>query len=229
MLLGDQAMGIVIAGGVFADVEHQGGLSEAVASARKHGTSVIFLADRGLEGVSVIDVDNRGVLEDAVGYLLQLGHRRIAYVPGPSGFSTETRRRDGYIRAMTGAGLEPFVVAGGGFDHLAGRTAAAAIAAGPLPDAVICFGEELAIGALIGFRSFGVAIPDDVSMMGIDGTRYSEVFDLSSVKVPTWELGMVAARMLINEETLPERVILPHQVISRSTTRSLVSAAAPVL
>lgn len=218
MLLDDQAAGIVIAGGAFISDPAAKDLVAAIDDARRHDTPVIVLADRGLEGVSVIDVDNRAVLVDATRFLIRLGHRRIAYVPGPEGFSTELLRREGYMLAMANAGLEAIVVDVGGFDHRAGRAAVKRLQSAPLPDAIIGFGEELAVAMLVALRQAGVNVPGDVSVMGIDGTRYSEVLDLTSVKVPTWELGATASRLIIEEENLPDRLVLPHRVISRSTT-----------
>lgn len=217
-LLDHQAAGIVIAGGTFQSDRGAVDLAAAIDAARSRHTPVLLLADRGLEGVSVIDVDNRAAVVDATRYLIRLGHRRIGYVSGPDGFSTEVLRREGYLLAMADAGLEANVVANAGFDYRAGAAAVARLERDSLPDALIGFGEELAVGMLIALRRSGVNVPDDVSLLGIDGTRYSEALDLTSVKMPTWELGAMAARLIVERQALPERLTLPHRIIPRGTT-----------
>jgi LacI family transcriptional regulator len=79
-------------------------------------------------------------------------------------------------------------------------------------------------------RQAGVDVPGRISVAGVDGTRDAALLDLTTVKLPMYELGAAAARLIVEaEETLPPtRAIVPHRVISRGTTaRSHLSSDVP--
>jgi LacI family transcriptional regulator len=89
-----------------------------------------------------------------------------------------------------------------------------------LPDAAIGFSDESAIGMLMTFREQGVAVPDQVSVAGVDGTREAEFLGLTTVSVPMYEMGVaVAARIAgLAEGFNASRTVMPHRVVARSTT-----------
>jgi LacI family transcriptional regulator len=157
-------------------------------------------------------------------YLLALGHTDIAFVPGPEGLHTSRQRLEGFRAAMGTRGLQPRLLTPGGFDHEAGhRAALRAMAAGALPDAVLGANDEVAIGVLRGLRAAGVAVPDRVSVAGIDDTRPARFLELTTVRVPLYELGALGARMLFGADDGPapgERVseVLAHRLMARATT-----------
>jgi LacI family transcriptional regulator len=69
-------------------------------------------------------------------------------------------------------------------------------------------------------RLAGIDVPGRISVAGVDGTREAALLDLTTVKLPMYELGAAAARLVVEaEDTLPPtRAILPHRVVSRGTT-----------
>jgi LacI family transcriptional regulator len=160
-------------------------------------------------------VDNRAAAADATEHLLSLGHRRIAFVEGPPGLHTSAQRLEGFEQAMAAAGAEPFRVPGG-FEYEAGDAAAARLLAGELPDAVLAVNDEVAIGMLTGLRRGGIDVPGRVSVAGIDDTRPARLVDLTSVSLPLHELGVIAARVIL--EGAEGDVVLPHRVVPRATT-----------
>ena len=93
-------------------------------------------------------VDNRAAARDATEHLLELGHRRIAFVEGPAGLHTSAHRREGFATAIAGAGADAVVLPGGfEFEAGVGRRGDAA-GATALPDAVLGVNDEVAIGLL---------------------------------------------------------------------------------
>lgn len=170
----------------------------------------------------VIQTDDASGVRQAVNHLIDLGCRRIAYADGgPSGSNTiraETtvatvRQRGIRIPVRTYVAADPFRRAA----EIAGQ-----IAAGP-PDAVVCYDDKLAIALIDALRDHGLSVPRDVAVVGFDGIPFAEISNprLTTVSVPTAELGRQAAALLIraiHEGVLPDGVLLPVQVVLREST-----------
>jgi LacI family transcriptional regulator len=214
-----QAEGIIFAGGGYAGDPGWDALAGTVAEAQADGIRVISLAARGLD-TPLVAVDNTAATYDAAGYLAGLGHRRIAFVAGPAGLSTSDLRQAGFRRAMRDAGLPDDLVHPGNFDYASGRAAAMRMVGAELPDAVLAANDESAIGVLMALRQAGVDVPGQVSVAGIGDTRVSRFLDLTTVNVPTYELGALAARRILeaDETPPPAETILSHRLVARSTT-----------
>jgi len=127
--------------------------------------------------------DNLGV-GAAVRHLVDLGHRRIAFVDGGAGIVANTRRR-GYRDAMRRAGLtgEIDIVAG---DHTeeGGSRAGRSIADRPgRPSAVIASNDRCAVGVLDAFAGAGLRVPADVSVVGYDDSTLARLAHISLTTV----------------------------------------------
>jgi LacI family transcriptional regulator len=212
------AEGIVFAGGGYTMGEDADALAELVGEAVEDGIGVLTLAPRGFTGPTIA-VDNRAAAADVTAYLAGLGHRRIAFVRGPAGLSTGDLRRDGFRAAMQAAGLEPELEFEGDFDHESGRAAALRMMAAGLPDAVVGANDESAVGVLMAFRQAGVEVPGQVSVAGIGDTRSARLLDLTTVSIPLYELGAMAARRITARDATAGEVILAHRLVPRGTTR----------
>jgi LacI family transcriptional regulator len=215
-----QAAGIVFAGGMFTNAPEADALNRLVTEALDEGVRIVALGDRGSERVPVIAVDERMVLYDLTTYLVGLGHHRIGFVLGPAGLTTSELRLQGFLDAMSAARLDPSRIFTGGFGLDAGRAAATRMLGSTLPDAVIAATDETAVGVLVSLREAGVDIPGQVSVAGVDGSRYAEIMDMTTVKVPMHALGAMAARQLLDWESspCPDRVTLPHRIVARGST-----------
>ena len=214
------AEGVVFAGSGYADDERGLELATLVDRARGRGIKVISLARRDLDCPRVL-VDNRAVAYDLTDHLISLGHRRIAYIRGPKGLHTSNLRDEGFRAAMREAGLDDSLTYEGNFTYDLGHAAAMRmLAAAELPDAVVGANDETAIGAMAALREAGVAIPGDLSVAGMTDTRLARFSDMTTVNVPLYEFGALAARRIVADE--PERdpaeTVLPHRLVTRSTT-----------
>ena len=160
-----------------------------------------------------------GEMHDLTHYLVDLGHTRIAYVDGPTDFSTSQMRLQGYLEAMQEAGLQPLTYPGK-FDYHDGRASALKILNDGLPEAIIAFNDDSAVGILRVLQQAGVRVPKDVSVAGVDNIRYAEVLDLTTVEEPMYELGAMAAQNLLNwqENSPPAQLVLPYRLVPRGTT-----------
>jgi LacI family transcriptional regulator len=214
------AEGVIFAGSGFAGDERGKELAELVARARARGINVLSLAMRDFDCPRVL-VDNRGVAYDLADYLISLGHRRIAFIRGPDGLHTSAQRLAGFEAAAAEAGLDHDLVHEGDFTYDRGHAAALQMLGGPsLPDAVIGANDETALGAIAAFRQAGVRVPEDISVAGMSDTRLARFSDMTTVTIPLYQFGAVAARRIIAGEldAEPAETVLSHRLVPRSTT-----------
>lgn len=206
-----------------------GGDLSTVLDARDRGLDVVLLdaTAPGLPSVSVDDVQGARL---AVEHLLALGHRRIGFVNGPRTIRQHADRRAGVHAALAAAGLAPtdalaevtvpFLDAARGDAGVETLLASHA----PAPTALFCANDFAAIGALRALRRHGLAVPDDVAVVGYDDITVAAelAVPLTSVRQPTHELGRRAADMLLRRhadpDAAPEQVeFLPELVVRRSS------------
>ncbi|KQS07488.1 hypothetical protein ASG04_15355 [Curtobacterium sp. Leaf183] len=159
----------------------------------------------GLRNVGVDDLRVAGL---AVGHLLGLGHRRIAYVGGQdeSGMNVAVPylRRDGFLATMHAAGcsVPPGWLVDGRFSFAGGCAAGSALLAVPRPHrptAVFCASDEMALGVLVAAARLGVHVPGELSVIGIDGHEYGEVVGLTTVVQDPEAQGRTAALAVLAE------------------------------
>ena len=220
LLIDYHAQGVIFAGSGYADDARGADLAALVDRARDRGMKVLSLATRDVAGPRVL-VDNRAAAYDLTDYLISLGHRRIAFIGGPDGLHTSNQRLAGFRAAIEGASLECDLVYVGDFSYDLGHAAALRMLAGPqLPDALIGANDETAIGAVTALRQAGVAIPEDLSVAGMTDTRLARFSDLTTVNIPLYQFGAIAARRVIvgERDDEPRETVLPHRLVPRSTT-----------
>lgn len=167
-------------------------------------------------------------------YLIDLGHTRIGLVEGIPGYKSTQERKEGYLRAMTAAGLEvrkEWVVEGR-YDVESGYLAMGRLMALSLaerPTAVFCSNDDMAIGAMKAAAEAGLQIPADVSVVGFDDIGFSHYTNppLTTVQRPIEQLSRMGARKvleLIDEPSVGgECVLLDTRLVCRE------SAGAPLL
>ncbi|MES2441540.1 MAG: LacI family DNA-binding transcriptional regulator [Pseudomonadota bacterium] len=181
-----------------------------------------------LETLPSVHIDNFEAAYEATRHLIDLGHTRVAFVSGPTGSLVTRDREQGFRAAMDESGL------GVPDDHVRAvplSTDGGAAAAGELlrcespPTAIFCANDEMALGAMHALRRAGLRIPEDVSVMGFDDTRYAAIASppLSTVAQPAQEIGRrVAARMIGEIEGTavdgPRIELLRHRLVIRQST-----------
>jgi len=213
------AEGLVFAGSGAPGAGANDELVTHVEAARSRGARIVALARRDFPALHV-GVDNVAAAYDVTDYLISLGHRRIAFVEGPPELYTSEERRSGFSAAMAAAGLPDDLRFAGGFDFEAGLAAGRRLlTCRPLPDAVVAANDEAAIGVLTTFRHADVDVPAQVSVAGIDDTRPARFVELTTVNLPLYDLGAVAARQILaGEEEVEDDVVLAHRLVPRRST-----------
>lgn len=164
---------------------------------------VIF--DRDCEGIEVdkVFVDEYKGAFQAVEHLIKSGCRRIAHIAGPDTLSTAKHRLRAYKDALTLHQLpvrSEYIVESKGFapEHGIEPTKQLLALSNP-PDAIFTINDGVAIGAMFVIKEVGISIPEDISIIGFDDDPHSSYFrpSLSTVWQPTYEMGMLAARLLM--------------------------------
>ena len=191
----------------------------------------LVLLNRYIDGLEVdrAIADNYEAGRLAGRHLLDLGHRRIAVIRGPSNTSTSRDRHAGLldVLAETGVPLHPELVREGTFSHHSGYQYTRELLRLPEPPtAIICGNDIIGFGAIDAAKSLGVAVPEQVSILGCDDVPMAswEVFQLSTVRQPLTEMARAAARMLAErieseEDIGPGREqVFATSLVKRSTT-----------
>lgn len=173
-----------------------------------------------------VEVQNREAMRAAVAHLAALGHRRIGYLGGPAGNVLEIERQGGFRDGLAAAGLSPGAVYPGDFTFAAGERAAAAfLAASVRPTALVAANDEMAIGFLKSVRAAGVAVPDELSIIGFDGIAFADYVEpmLTTFRQPRRRLGRVGAELLVR--SMAGETIAPEEAHVRLPAPLLVRAS----
>lgn len=156
-------------------------------------------------------------------HLLQLGHRKVAFVTGPP-VRTSLLRLIGFRSTFQEAGFDVEVVAADDDSFDAARAAVRACLQEPSrPTALACYSDVLAIGAMKAARDVGLTVPDDISVVGYDDIEFAEYVDppLTTLCNPKRELGELALELVLAARTAKrhgERHKLAGKLIERGST-----------
>lgn len=197
-----------------------------IAELRARGLAVVLL-DRAGGDACAARADHRAGGELAARHVLGRGHRRIAYVTGPLRPGPLRDRLDGVAAAVRAEGAPPPVVVDVREPTAsAGREAARRVLEiDPLPTAVLCANDGLAVGLLNELVRAGVKVPSEISVVGYDDLEIAAtaVVPLTTVRRPRGELGRVAAELAVAEAGDADghehrQVVLAPELVVREST-----------
>jgi DNA-binding LacI/PurR family transcriptional regulator len=220
-ICGGVSDGLVVYGGSTQTHEH-------VSRLRSRGIACVLLQDaspdRDVPCVSV-DITEGGRL--ATAHLLALGHRIVAHVTDRRlAERASNNRLDGYRQALQAAGVafDPDLVVGAENSFAGGDAAMRELMTrdGPRPTAVFVFNDQMAIGGLHALAALGLRVPDDVAIVGFDGTELGafSVPELTTVDHPRGELGRWAATSVLDQIDglpVPGLRVLPVRLVVRNS------------
>lgn len=174
---------------------------------------------------SSIGLDNVDGARQAVHHLLELGHRSIGFINGPRTVPWCVERREGVLAGIEAAGLDPEAVLieteVSDLTAAEGVVAAEALWSRHRPTAIMCANDLLALGALLALQRLGLEVPEDVSLVGYDDVEFVEALrpPLTTVQQPSFEVGVIAAQMLVNgaSRTGERELLTPRLIVRRST------------
>lgn len=192
----------------------------------------IVLVEVSHPGFSHITIDDTVGARMAVQHLIDLGHRKIAYVSDylddPFGIYFSRNRYLGYCEALEDADIpiEPTYLREARNGRVGGRKMALELLNLPdPPTAIFAFSDEMALGVLEAARDLGVSVPGDLSVVGYDDIESAHFAQLTTIRQHLYESGVRGVEMLFDAiqhpDSPPTSLQFPTELIVRHTTAPL--------
>ena len=197
---------------------------------RTQGIPHVLIGCRDADGESPsIESDNEGIVRELVGRLAKSGHGTFALLGGDRQQLHMCDRFCGFQLGLEDNGLPLWnrLVKHGdwsvqsGYDQMVGL-----FAEGHRPTAIVCGNDYIAIGAMKAIEEHGFRMPEDFVVTGFDDTIVAKLVtpNLTSIKLPLYRLGELAAKRLIKALALPEgeqggREFLAAEIVERGSTQ----------
>ncbi len=174
-------------------------------------------------------IDNVAVGRTAATHLAGLGHQRIALIAGqnedPLHFTVPEDRQRGFERELEAREIffDPSLEAAGNFSVAGGYEAMVGLLKlDHPPTAVFAMSDEMAFGAIQAAREYGLGVPEDLSIMGVDDHDLAAAFGLTTISQQVDHQGPLAARLLLAllDDHQPDELMVevPTVLVERTTT-----------
>lgn len=179
--------------------------------------------DRRLKNYPLISVDHYAGAGLAAQHLLQLGHRRIAYIAGPNESPVSRERRKGFLDTLVAAGIQS-EVAEGHFDYQSGEILGKLLLSrseSVRPTAVATASDQQAIGLLRAASDLDLKVPDDLSIIGFDDIPLANLITprLTTISQPVEQIAARAVAFVIGENATGTNAgLLDATLVIRNST-----------
>jgi LacI family transcriptional regulator len=210
----------------------------------KHVPFVSLHANTPTPNVINLESDEETGAYEVVRHLTSLGHRRIMHVTGPQQAVGAQRRLRGYCRALKDAGIKPdasLIIEA----HYAHEIAVEVFGqwlrrhrGQPLPQAIFCGNDGMALGCMEVLASLGLRVPDEISVVGFDDTLAARTTmpQLTTVRQPLRAMGHKAVDILLEQighrQTFspmpPPPVVFPTEIIHRASVAAPPAVSRPI-
>ncbi|UFJ39593.1 LacI family transcriptional regulator [Brevibacillus humidisoli] len=200
-----------------------------------HVPVVLVATTASRHELPVVKVDDHQAVYEAVTYLIQSGHREIGMISGPLDDAIAgSPRYHGYQAALADHRIPcktENVVFGDYRFHSGRRAIRELLARNPGLTAVFASSDEMAIGAMVEACKMGIAIPEQLSVMGFDNVRLAEMSNpaLTTVAQPLYEMGYRAVELLfelIDQYQIEGKIDwsgptikMNHQIVERESVK----------
>ncbi len=177
--------------------------------------------------VPVVGIDNADAGRIAARTLIARGYRRIGFLGGPQDASTTQDRGQGFLEAAAAAGIGATASYAGAYSFDAGRDEMARLLAAPWAEAYFCADDVLSIGALAAIRKAGLAVPQDIGIIGLNDMALAAWtgIELTTIHQPFAAIVEASIELMqsrfSNPGRLPEARLFPCRIVERATLRPL--------
>ncbi len=198
---------------------------ETAARAHLLRSPVVAVSERVPEAsIPYVGIDNEAAARDVAALLAGAGHRRVAHIRGTRGNMLTEERARGFAAGAKTQGLTLLGSVEGHFSIEGGREAALAILGWPdRPTAVFASSDEIAMGAIHAFKSAGLRVPDDLSVIGFDDIDFAAIHEpgLTTVRQPRRAMGRAAVDLIANwtpgSSLVGHDVALDYRIVRRAS------------
>lgn len=202
---------------------------ESLKAVHEAGIGVVLVASgKPAPDHCAISINNFEASRAMTRHLLELGHRRIAFINGHPNQTATGQRFHGYVEAMTEAGLsvDAEQVAQGYFTYRSGMEAAEKLLDGPRPTAIFASNDDMAAATMAVAHRRGLDVPGDLSITGFDDTPLATTVwpELTTIRQPIAEMAREAVRLLV-EQVRSRRSGADPQVVHKMLKFTLVKRA----
>ncbi|OLT10707.1 LacI family transcriptional regulator [Pseudonocardia sp. CNS-139] len=225
LLLQQQASGAIFAGGLYTEADAPHGHYDLLLQ-RKLPTVLTNAAIDGL-GFPQVSCDDAVAAEQAFGHLVALGHQRIGLLLGPADHVPSRRKHEAFLAAHARAGRSvddaAALVEHAMFSLESGQASMLRLLDHGVTG-VICASDPLALGAIRAARRRGLAVPQDVSVIGYDDSALMTCVDpaLTTVRQPIEAMGRAAVDLLVHqlegERVRTGELMFEPELVVRSST-----------
>jgi len=190
---------------------------------------VLVASESQYASVPFVKVDDRQASYDAVAYLINKGHRRIAMIGGTEKDPIAgTPRVEGYLKALADHHIpfeNNYLVYGNFLFDGGCRAMEELLKSAPDMTAIFAASDEMALGVLSIAARHGIQVPKDLSVIGYDNVKLAEmaVPSLTTVQQPLYEMGKLAVSKLISmviTGSIEKNQVVSHTIIERETVAS---------
>jgi len=208
------------------------GLNEPYLKRLESNKLPVVTVDRCLEETTfdAISVDNLKGTYIAIQYLINEGHKKIAFIQGLPETFTNKGRLEGYLKALNNAQVPVYsdYIVGNDFRSLNGYLQTKKLLQLPDPPTVIfTAGDLIVLGALQAIKEEGLKIPDDISLVTFDDPDFATYLSppLTSIRQPVDDMGILSVKLLLERMREPscpaKRILLEPQLIIRNSVAKL--------
>lgn len=185
---------------------------------------IIGKPSKHIEEITHVDNDNVRAMREATEYLIDLGHRDIAFIGGSLELMVTVDRLNGYKQALKNANIplkseyilhEEFLREGGQ------EAVVELMALEKRPTSLVVVDDLMALGVLSTLHELGIKVPEEISVVSFNNVLLSELSNppLTSMDINIFDLGYQVSRNLIqkiqNSSEPTKRIIIPHKLVER--------------
>ena len=192
------------------------------------GVEVVVAGSR-LRDFPSVSVDDVAIATQAVEHLIGLGHTRIGMIrtgdTDGARWASDLHRRAGYLDALDRHGLphEPELLVTAPYGADAGSVGMEQLLRlDDPPTAVFCYSDDIAVAALAHLLRHGLRVPEDVSLIGVDGHELGKLFDITTIDQHVVDQARAASRMVLDllagRSLGDSRLTLPTHLRLRGST-----------
>lgn len=195
--------------------------------------NIVFLDMPVLDyNITTLTMDFKSAVCDALDYLIELGHRKIAYLGGKEFVGNQElfieERKQAFVSYMNNHGLDGSCIYEDAFSTASGyQMMQKILESDHLPTAIFAASDSIAFGAMRAIQEKGLSIPDDISIIGFNDTEMSSYTTpaLTTISAPAYDMGQHGANLIYAATNLnintPLKAKIPCQLMKRESCKKI--------